>query len=131
MARVRMSDVGRRDDDDDDQQGPTRGPETGATRAADTPPAAAPIAAPTPGAAAPAAEPTKTKVSFYSASDDADRARGAYLHTQIQTGHRSLSAFIDAAVMDKVAQLEERYHAGKPFPPVRPGGVAQGRPMGS
>ena len=76
-------------------------------------------------------KPPRTKVSFYSHPDDADRARGAFLHTQIQEGHRTLSGFIDSAVMDKVKQLEERYNEGKPFPAVAPGGMAKGRPMGS
>ncbi|WP_316313610.1 ParB family protein [Clavibacter michiganensis] len=88
-----------------------------------------PIAASAP--PAPAVKPPRTKVSFYSHPDDADRARGAFLHTQIQEGHRTLSGFIDSAVMDKVKQLEERYNAGKPFPAVAPGGMAKGRPMGS
>ncbi|MEW5012214.1 ParB family protein [Clavibacter michiganensis] len=97
--------------------------------AATAPASAPPEATSTP--AAPAAKTAKNKVSFYTHPDDADRARGAYLHTQIQTGHRSLSEFIDSAVMDKVKHLEERYNDGKPFPSVTPGSMAQGRPMGS
>ncbi|MFT7712339.1 ParB family protein [Clavibacter tessellarius] len=100
--------------------------ETLAATAPAPPPPEAPAAP-----SAPAVKPARTKVSFYSHPDDADRARGAFLHTQIQEGHRTLSGFIDSAVMDKVKQLEERYNGGKPFPPVAPGGMAKGRPMGS
>ncbi|WP_316295810.1 ParB family protein [Clavibacter michiganensis] len=97
--------------------------------AATAPVSTPPVAASTP--TAPAVKPPRTKVSFYSHPDDADRARGAFLHTQIQEGHRTLSGFIDSAVMDKVKQLEEHYNGGKPFPSVAPGGMAKGRPMGS
>lgn len=70
------------------------------------------------------------KVSFYQDPDNTARVRGAILHTQVSEGTRSLSAFIDQAVMEKVAALEAKYNGGKPFPAVGARELPQGRPMG-
>jgi Centromere-binding protein ParB C-terminal len=68
------------------------------------------------------------KVSFYQAPEDTARMRGAILHTQSTEGPRSLSKFIDDAVMEKVVHLEERYNGGEPFPAVEARSLPQGRP---
>lgn len=75
-------------------------------------------------------EAKKRKVSFYQDEDRTARARGAHLHTMAQEGSRSLSDFIDKAVMAAVEQLEAKHNDGKPFPSVKAGGIPQGRPMG-
>lgn len=96
-----------------------------------------PIAPPAP-AAPPAAKPATTdegkkyphKVSFYQDAADTARIRGAILHTQVNEGSRSLSQFIDQAVMEKVEVLEAKYNGGKPFPAIGARELPQGRPMG-
>lgn len=70
------------------------------------------------------------KVSFYQDREDTDRVRGAVLHTMATEGYRNLSQFINLAVMEKVAQLEQKYNGGKPFPPAGTRELPQGRPMG-
>ena len=109
-----------------------------------TPPPAelAPMAAAPQAPAAPAAEerpaaaaPEKKskyppKVSFYQDPADTARVRGAILHTQVAEGTRSLSDFINNAVMAEVQRLEAKYNGGRPFPGVGARGLPQGRPMG-
>lgn len=70
------------------------------------------------------------KVSFYQDPEDTARVRGAILHTMTTEGSRSLSQFIDRAVMAEVVRLEAKYNGGKPFPPVGARELPQGRPMG-
>ena len=70
------------------------------------------------------------KVTFYQDPEDTARTRGALLHTQISEGSRSLSAFINQAVMAEVERLEAKYNGGKPFPAVGSREMPQGRPMG-
>lgn len=70
------------------------------------------------------------KVSFYQDPADTARVRGAILHTMTTEGARSLSQFIDRAVMTEVERLEAKYNAGKPFRPVAARELPQGRPMG-
>ena len=70
------------------------------------------------------------KVSFYQDPADSDRMRGAILHTMAAEGPRSLSQFIQRAVMAEVARLEGKYNGGQPFPPVGARELPQGRPMG-
>lgn len=72
----------------------------------------------------------RPKVSFYQDPEDTARVRGAILHTMALEGPLTLSQFIDNAVMVEVRRLEDKYNQGKPFPPVAPGGIPQGRPMG-
>ncbi|MFC5931530.1 hypothetical protein D6T64_04150 [Cryobacterium melibiosiphilum] len=106
-----------------------------------TAPAVAEVEHPTPAPKAkssPAAEPATTgsgkkyphKVSFYQDAADTARIRGAILHTQVSEGSRSLSQFIDHAVMEKVAALEAKYNGGEPFPAIGARELPQGRPMG-
>ena len=69
------------------------------------------------------------KVSFYQATEDTARVRGAILHTMATEGPRSLSQFIHEAVMAEVSRLEAKYNDGRPFPPVEARVLPQGRPM--
>ena len=61
---------------------------------------------------------------------DTDRIRGAILHTMATEGSRSLSQFINQAVMAEVERLERKYNGGQPFPAVGARELPQGRPMG-
>ena len=70
------------------------------------------------------------KVSFYQDREDTDRVRGAILHTMATEGARSLSQFINQAVMAEVERLERKYNGGQPFPAVGARELPQGRPMG-
>lgn len=70
------------------------------------------------------------KVSVYQDPADTDRVRGAILHTMTTEGWRTLSDFINHAVMTEVERLEAKYNGGKPFPPVGARELPQGRPMG-
>lgn len=70
------------------------------------------------------------KVTFYQHREDTARVRGAILHTMATEGSRSLSQFVNDAVMAKVEELEKQYNGGKPFPPVGANEMPQGRPMG-
>ena len=72
----------------------------------------------------------RAKVSFYQEPEDTDRVRGAILHTMTTEGSRNLTQFINAAVMREVERLEAKYNGGRPFPPIGPGELPQGRPMG-
>lgn len=117
MARTKLSAlVGTADLDDEPQ------------------PAAAPAATtPAPARKAPtrrAGNKYPPKVSFYQDPDDTDRVRGAILHTMAAEGPRSLSQFINKAVMTEVERLERKYNNGQPFPAVG-AELPQGRPMGS
>lgn len=87
--------------------------------------------------AEPAAAPARKtkyppKVSFYQDPEDTARVRGTILHTMALEGgrFRNLSQFIDHAVMAEVERLEAKYNGGQPFPPMAPGELPQGRPMG-
>lgn len=70
------------------------------------------------------------KVSFYQDPESTARVRGAILYTP-QEGPRTLSQFIDHAVMAEVERLETKYNHGDPFPPITARELPQGRPMGS
>lgn len=70
------------------------------------------------------------KMSIYQDPEDTDRIRGAIIHTMPQEGHRTLSQFVNGAVMEEVRRLEEKYNGGEPFPPVSAKGFPKGRPMG-
>lgn len=69
------------------------------------------------------------KVSFYQDREDTDRVRGALLHTMASEGPRTLSQFINDAVLKEVTRLEKKYNAGEPFPKLGAGKLPQGRPM--
>jgi hypothetical protein len=113
------------------------GASPGAPPAAAEPAAAAPIEEAEPATRAAVRPVTKKagtkyppKVTFYQDPEDTARTRGALLHTQISEGSRSLSAFINQAVMAEVERLEAKYNGGKPFPAVGSREMPQGRPMG-
>lgn len=96
---------------------------------------APPVAAPAVQEQTAAAAPEKKskyppKVSFYQDPADTARVRGAILHTQVAEGTRSLSDFINNAVMAEVKRLEAKYNGGQPFPGVGARGLPQGRPLG-
>lgn len=80
---------------------------------------------------APAPRKYRPKVSFYQDPADTARVRGAILHTMTTEGARTLSQFIDHAVMAEVERLERKYNGGQPFPPVPAHQLPQGRPMGA
>lgn len=69
------------------------------------------------------------KVSFYQDPVATARVRGAILHTMVTEGPRTLSQFIDHAVMAEVARLEATYNDGHPFPSVDARQLPQGRPL--
>lgn len=69
------------------------------------------------------------KVSFYQQREDTARMRGAVLATRAEEGHRSMTEFINSAVMAEVERLEAKYNNGEPFPPVEPSRRHAGRPL--
>lgn len=70
------------------------------------------------------------KVSIYQAPEDTARVRAAVLHTMATEGPRTLSQFINQAVMTEVVRMEAKYNGGHPFSPVGARELPQGRPMG-
>lgn len=73
----------------------------------------------------------KVKVGYYQAPDDMARARAAFDWTRPREGHRSLSDFIAHAVLREVERLEQLYNDGEPWPPLDPGQLPSGRPVGT
>lgn len=69
------------------------------------------------------------KTNFYQPDDDGKRMRAAFINTQGQTHHTSLSEFINAAIMEKVSALEAQYNEGQPWPPIAARGIPTGRPI--
>lgn len=69
------------------------------------------------------------KVSFYQDREDTARMRGAVLATRDDEGHRSMSEFINAAVLAEVERLEEKYNNGEQFPPVEANRSHAGKPL--
>lgn len=69
------------------------------------------------------------KVSFYQDRDDTARVRGAFLATRDDEGHRSMSEFINAAVLGEVERLEVKYNNGDQFPPVEANRSHAGKPL--
>lgn len=72
----------------------------------------------------------RNKLSFYQDRDLTNRLRGTIVYTIPQEGPRSVSDFVNALIVRELDRLEAQYNDGKPFPPVGPKGVPQGRPMG-
>jgi hypothetical protein len=94
---------------------------TGAEREAET----TTITPPAPKAAA------KKPVTFAADVDLMNRARAAVLQSQSQPhGFRSLAAFIEAAVEDKLRTSAAEFNEGKPFEPLE-GPFRAGRPFQS
>ena len=71
----------------------------------------------------------QTKLSWAKLVESYDRVRGALLHTMATEGPRTLSQFINDAVMKEVTRLEKKHNAGKPFPKLGAGKLPQGRPL--
>lgn len=70
------------------------------------------------------------KTSFYQAKASADRMRAAFLNTGAHTGFNSLSDFINAAIEDKIAGLEQAHNEGRPWQPLGAGEIPRGKPVG-
>lgn len=73
---------------------------------------------------------SKGKVGFYQRPEDTARARAAFNWTRLQEGHRSFSDFVAEALMKEVVRLEQEHHAGAPWPPLDPGHLPTGKPLG-
>ncbi|GAB3186101.1 hypothetical protein GCM10027060_26360 [Nesterenkonia halophila] len=105
-----------------------------ATQTAEEPPAQPPAAGEAPQETTGSKQTGKPKyppkMSIYQDPADTDRIRGAIIHTMGQEGYRTLSQFVNSAVMEEVRRLEEKYNNGQPFPPVSAKGFPKGRPMG-
>ncbi|MFF2317854.1 hypothetical protein ACFVTE_16470 [Arthrobacter sp. NPDC058097] len=72
----------------------------------------------------------REKTSFYQERVAADRMRAAFLNTRAITGFASLSEFINAAIEEKVAGLEQAHNDGCPWSPLGAGEIPQGKPAG-
>lgn len=69
-------------------------------------------------APAPAREPKKPErkqVTYYHEESALARAKQAYEFTRGHTGHKSWSAFVEAAVNQLTYELEEKHNDRKPF----------------
>lgn len=90
----------------------------------------APTSAQVAGAASSKPRKYRHKVSFYQDSEDTARLRAALLAQMPQPGAaRTLTQFIDRAVMAEVQRLERELNDGKPFPGVEAGEGPRGRPL--
>lgn len=94
-----------------------------------------PVAQPKPQPAPPTpksqeAETKPVKATFYQDREARDRARAAFVSTQAQTGYRTLSEFINAAIDRECHRLEAAYNDGEPFV-TGANLVKRGRPFGS
>lgn len=74
---------------------------------------------------------SKIRVGYYQQPDHLARARSAFHWSRLQEGHRSLSDFIDHAIMREVERVEGLYNDGQPWPPLDAGELPTGRPVGS
>ncbi len=70
------------------------------------------------------------KTSFYQQEDDAKRMRAVFLNTRLETGFNSLSDFINAAVDEKILELEKVHNEGWPWQPLGARQIPQGKPAG-
>lgn len=84
---------------------------------------------------APQADVTRTaakiRVGYYQHPDRLARARSAFHWSRLEEGHRSLSDFIDHAIMREVERVEGLYNDGQSWPPLDAGELPTGRPIGS
>lgn len=72
----------------------------------------------------------RNKLYVHQDRDLTDRLRGAIVYTIPHEGPRSVSDVVNALIVRELDSLEAQYNDGKPFPPVGPKGVPQGRPLG-
>lgn len=77
----------------------------------------------------PAKAPKKTKMAFYQPVDRQAQVRAAYMRVGHIVGARSLSDFIDRAVMEYVEELGRLHNGGQPWEPVEPGRIPTGHPV--
>lgn len=104
-------------------------PITPPSEAVAPPPSPAPAPAPANGEKEQAKTAWPKKESFYRSAEVAERMRAAHMNTMMtEDGQRSLSAFISAAVMERVERLEGKYNDGKPWPPIRRDQIPKGPP---
>ena len=101
-----------------------------------TPPAAQPVLSAPVDAATTTKPPVASKgadkkpLSVRATLHDQARIRAAFMATNSAERHGSLSDFITRAALEKVAQLEQQYNDGSPWPAVDAGDVPTGRPIG-
>lgn len=57
----------------------------------------------------------RPKVSFYADEDEQARANAAWLHTAGHTGHKTLTSFLETAMIKYARELESEYNDSKPF----------------
>ncbi|MFD0351914.1 hypothetical protein ACFQ0M_48845 [Kitasatospora aburaviensis] len=73
----------------------------------------------------------KEKLQPYVAADVAERARNAWWRTRSHDdGYETFSDLIEAAIAEKVAELEARFNEGRPFDPRPRKKLSSGRPVG-
>lgn len=70
------------------------------------------------------------KTSWYQSEADADRLRATFANTKDLLGLPSLSAFINAAINEKIHSLEASYNGGRPWAPLAAKEIPQGKPAG-
>ena len=71
----------------------------------------------------------KEKVGYTVLESEANRTRAAFMHTRMDTGIRSLSDFIAAAVAKEVKRLEVKHNGGQSWIPMSAGEIPTGRPL--
>lgn len=57
----------------------------------------------------------RPKVSFYADEDEQARANAAWLHTAGHTGHKTLTSFLETAMIKYARELEREHNDSKPF----------------
>jgi hypothetical protein len=73
----------------------------------------------------------KEKLQPYIAEDVAERARNAWYRTRsLDEGYETFSDLIEAAIREKVEQLELEHNGGEPFTPRPRKRLSSGRPVG-
>lgn len=63
----------------------------------------------------------------YFTEDQADQVRAAFLETGEEEGDASVSDLIVYATMREVKRRQRKYNGGKPWPPVKAGGLRRGQ----
>ncbi|MGJ9374375.1 hypothetical protein [Nesterenkonia sp. CF4.4] len=70
---------------------------------------------PTPAPAPVAKKPERKQVTYYHEENALARAKQAYEFTRVHTGHKSWTAFVEAAVDKLTYDLEEKHNDRRPF----------------
>jgi len=71
--------------------------------------------------------PRPNKISVYQDPALTARIQAAIAHTAPQEGLRSMSQFVNDAIVAELDRLEVLYNGGRPFPPARHGAMPVGR----